>query len=333
MLPMLTVSGVPGLLYLNGRFCGETGAASMPLSPDGVQYLELRPFDAAAKGAVLRLRVQGGRLVEGVSGDVYAVQWPSGWIAMELKEESGAAREMAQPPRLLSSIQMPGGQYLLVDEGGVASFGRDANEAIFLPVDDILDGALRALPYPGLCVAEGRTRSGQYAAILRANDKPEIIQFAAGSVAQIDALGMLTSIEPLGDLVGHAAVRTFTPSPQGDYTETNRDMTWRDGAPNWPASAEDTARAWLEAVQIGAREEAAGYLLSPARQAAYEQAVGPFSAVTALPTVGASGIRLGVLQMTAENLAAVREIVFSVAQGLSEQGAFKIENISEGICD
>ena len=37
MLPMLTVTGVPGIVYLNGIFCGETGEAALPVGMRGVQ--------------------------------------------------------------------------------------------------------------------------------------------------------------------------------------------------------------------------------------------------------------------------------------------------------
>lgn len=331
MLPMLTVTGVPGLLYLNGRLCGETGASAMPLSPDGVQYLELRPFDLEERGAVLRLRVEDGRLVEGVTGDVFAVQWPSGWIAMELKSAMGAQDAMATSPRLLSQLAMPGGQYLLVDEGGHASFGRDSVEAIFLPVEDIVDGTLRALPYAGLCLAEGSTTRGQFAAVLRAEDAPALLVVAQGSSVQVDGQGVMTSVEPLEDVVGHAILRTLAPDATGAFRETSRDIAWRDGMPRWPMSPQDTAKAWLEALLLGASEEAMGYLLQPSQQQQFMQVVGTFASVTQLPEDGDEGIRLGILQMEGENLATVREIRFTTVRMQGSQGEYKIESVWEGV--
>lgn len=335
MLPMLTVTGVPGLLYLNGRLCGETGMAAMPLSPDGVQYLELRPFDCGARGAVLRLRIERGVLREGLTGDVYAVQWPGGFIAMEMRGAPGGSGTDARdvPPRLLSSIAMPGGVYLLVDEGGVPSFGRDSREALFLPVEGITDGRVQMLPYPGLCAAEGSAAGCQYAAVLRADGAPEIVCFAKGSSARVDGQGVIHCVEPLGDFVRHTSVRTIAPDAYGDYREVSRELSFEEGAPRWPASPEDTARAWLEALLLGAHEEAAGYLLNPMELPRFQQTVGAYDAVAALPERGASGVRLGVLAVTGENLAIVREIVFTAVPRESAQGSYKIESVSEGICD
>ena len=93
MLPMLTVSGAPGIVYLNGIFCGETGQAALPVNARGVQYLELRPFDAEVPPAVLRLTFEDGRLTGGAAGDAFAVQWPDGRVEIELREWADEARE------------------------------------------------------------------------------------------------------------------------------------------------------------------------------------------------------------------------------------------------
>ena len=99
MLPMLTVTGAPGIVYLNGIFCGETGAAALPMGMRGVQYLELRPFDPDTPAAALRLTFEDGRLTGGVTGNAFAVQWPDGRVELELR---ASARE-AEAPRLLAS--------------------------------------------------------------------------------------------------------------------------------------------------------------------------------------------------------------------------------------
>lgn len=328
MLPMLTVSGGPGLVYLNGRLCGETGVAAMPLAPDGVQYLELKPFDPNAPGAVLRLTLAGGRLVEGVTGDVYAVQWPGGWIAMELR---GQWRDTPGEPRLISRLEMPGGQYLLVDEGGAASFGRDAEEAVFLPVEGVLGGTLRPHFFKGVCVAEGDCAGGSYVAVLRAEDAPEIIQCVSGASAHIDAQGVLHCTESMGDLVGHAERSVWTPDAQGNYVLRSRDPCWLEEGPRWPKSRADTARAFLDALCIGAWTEAAGYLSRADVMSRIDQVVGEFDAVIALPPDGAEGIRWGVLSLNAPNLASVRRLDFTFVEQPDAQGKWKIDFISEGI--
>ncbi|MDR0897312.1 MAG: hypothetical protein LBN04_05590 [Oscillospiraceae bacterium] len=327
MLPMLTLSGAAGLVYLNGRFCGETGAAAIPLARDGVQYLELRPFDPAQRGAVLKLKFEGGRLVAGAAGDAFAVQWPGGWVAMELRGDPGALEEEA--PVLLSQIQMPGGQYLLVSEGGVPSFGRSAEEAVFLPVDGVEEASLRALPYPGLCVAEGVAQGGAFAAVLRADGAPELLQHAQGASVRLDGQGALYCTETAGDLVGHATECVYVPDAQGRYALRSRDAAWADGEPHWPHGARETALAWLEALRYGAQSEAMGYVLRPIEAERLAQVAGDFASITELPPDGGEDTCWGVIRMDSPNMATVRRLSFTMARQPSAQGDWKIAEVAE----
>ena len=327
MLPMLTVSGAPGLVYLNGRLCGETGAAAMPLALDGVQYLELRPFDVDRRGAVLRLNMSGGHLTGGVVGEMFAVQWPDGWIALEMRDGEGMG---SVSPTLLAEIDMAGGHYLLVDEGGVPSFGRDAGEALFLPVTGATSVSLRPLPYAGLCVAEGACADGRFVAVMRAEDTPEMASCATGPSARIDSQSVISNVEVADDLVGHASICVFAPDAYGNYSLRSREPAWRDGGPNWPGTPGDTARAWLEAVRYGVREEAAGYLARPPMQQQWEQAVGVFDTVTELPQDGSEGVRWGVLRMEGTNMASVSRLSFVMARQVDHQGEWKIESMIVG---
>lgn len=333
MLPMLTVTGTPGLVYLNGRFCGETGAAALPLAREGVQYLELRPFAPDAQGAVLRLKVAGGKLVEGVQGDAFAVQWPGGWIALELRGKDSGADLPEAEPSLLSSLAMPDGHYLFVNEGGVPSFGRDAEEAVFLPLEAVLEGSLRPLDLPGLCAAEGDCAEGRFAAILRAQGRPEILHCAAGLTAQVDGMGTLRCVQGTGDTVGHATLSVWAPNGQGQVALCSREAVWQFGAPRWPQTPQETAKAWLEALHFGAGDEATGYLLLPEHAQRFIRIAGAFDTVVDLPPDGGEGIRQGVAQLEGENLLSVRQLDFTLARQASVQGNWKIESISEGLCD
>jgi len=325
---MLTVSGGPGLVYLNGRLCGETGIAAMPLAPDGVQYLELKPFDPKSTGAVLRLSLTDGKLVSGVTGDVFAVQWPGGWIALELRGENCA--HYAQP-RLLTSLDMPGGKYLLVDEGGSLSFGRNEEESIYLPVEDVHSGFMRPHFFPGLCVAEGAAANGNYIAILKASDEPELCSFVIGEDAVIDAQGILHATEPVGDYVGHALATVYAPDARGNYALASREPTWLYGEPRWPQTESDTKRAFLEALTINAWSEAAGYLQRPADLEGFEMIIGAFDSITALPPSSGEGVEWGVLKMDGQNLASVRKVGFTMSYRPSKQGNWKIDSIAEDL--
>ncbi len=332
MLPILTVSGTPGLVYLNGRFCGETGAAALPITPDGTQYLEMRPFDPGARGAVLRLTMENGRLTSALPSDVFGVEWPGGWIALEMRGSAPGVDETYEP-ELLAQLDMPGGRYLLVQEGSSASFGRDADESIPLPAYGIAGAVLRPLPYAGLCIAEGSCAGGRFAAVFRAQDAPELVEAAIGVSARVDGQGIIEVLEAEGDLVGHGTMRTIAPDAQGRYSPRSEETVWADGGPRWPQSPLDTARAWLEALRLGLQDEAAGYLLRPERAVSVSNTAGVFDSVADLPADGKGGVRLGVLSMEGPNLARVKALSFSIAQQPGPQGPFKIEAVEEVPCD
>ncbi len=331
MLPMLTVTGAPGLLYLNGRLCGETGAAAMPIARDGVQYLELRPFDCATRGAVLRLHMENGLLTAGPAGNVYSVQWPNGWIALEIRADAPTDGGEAEP-RLLAQVSMPGGQYLLVGEGDAIRFGRDAAESVTLPIQGAANAsgaAIRPLPYPGLCAAEGACAAGRFAAVLRAEGEPEVVACGAGTSARIDAQGALHAVVPEDDIVGHAVASVFAPDAQGQYALISREAVWRDGAPRWPASRQETARAFLEAVRLGAADEAAGYLSRPEQANEIARRAGAFDAIVALPPDGADNPDIGVMRVDGPNSATVHRLTFTFTRRRTEQGEWKIDTVSE----
>jgi hypothetical protein len=81
-------------LYLNGAFCGALEAPqSFPLTLGACVYLDFKPFAATPGDVTLamaaELRLQGDRLIQAPAW-VYALQWPDGWISLELR-----------PPRLI----------------------------------------------------------------------------------------------------------------------------------------------------------------------------------------------------------------------------------------
>ena len=328
MLPMLTVSGGPGLVYLNGRLCGETGAAAMPLAPDGVQYLELKPFDARAQGAILRLRLENGRLMEGVTGDVFAIQWPGGWIAMEMR---GAASKPAREPELLTTIEMQGGRYLLVQEGEQISFGRNAEEAVILPVEGAVDGNMRPHFMQGLCIAEGTCEEGRYLAVLRGEKEPEVVHCMTGARVGMDAQGHIHVTESVGDIVGHAMQYVWRCDAKGHYTQTEKEPAWLAGEPTWPISQRDTAKAFLEAIQLGAYTEATGYMAHPYMAEQMDGILSAFDAVIALPEDGSAETSWGLLNMSAPNVGLVRKISFTFIERADAQGRWKIQSMREDV--
>lgn len=322
MLPMLAVSGAAGIVYLNGIFCGETEQCVLPVSPHGVQYLEVRPFDAAVPGAALRLRFEDGRLVGGITGNAFAVQWPDGRIELELR----APAPEAAAPRLLASA----GEYLLVAEQNAASFGRTADEAVFLPVAFPETAALRALPSPGLYAAEGVCRDGQFAAVLSAQGAPKLLACACGSSAGVESDGTLRALEPVGDFAGHAFLCAYAPGEEGAWRRVSRQPAWEPGAPRAPQTPEETARAFLEALSLGLTGEAVRYVQSPADMQRFAQAADAYDSVVPLAPDGSGETAVGVLRADSEHVAAVRRLVYSARRDAA--GQWKLTSLEEKSC-
>ena len=322
MLPMLTVSGAPGIVYLNGIFCGETGQAALPVNARGVQYLELRPFDAEVPPAVLRLTFEDGRLTGGAAGDAFAVQWPDGRVEIELRAPAAAAA----PPRLLAGA----GEYLLVAEENVATFGRSAGEAVFLPVAFPETASLRALAAPGLYAAEGVCRDGRCAAGWGAQGAPKILACCCGVTAEVDVGGTLRALEPVGDFAGHAFLCAYAPGAEGAWRRVSRELSWEPGAPHTPQTPEETARAFLEATLLGLGGEAARYVKNPADAQRFAQAAGAYDAVVTLPPDGTGETAVGVLRAESEHIAAVRRLAYSARRDMT--GQWKLEAMEEKSC-
>lgn len=329
MLPMLNVTGTPGVVYLNGMFCGETGAAALPLRGQGVQYLEVRPFSPSGTQAVLRLEIADGQLAGGVTGQAFAVQWPDGRIELELRGDE-TLQTASAPPQLLARLPSDMGEYLFVAEEGVASFGRDAQEAVFLPVASPGDAQLRPLAIPGLCAVTGSCRDGRYAAVLRAQGAPELLACGCGLTAEVDAGGALRCLESVGDFAGHAYLCAYAPTAQGVYRRVSREAAWENGAPRQPRTPEETARAFLEALLNGSAEEAASYLWQPAGAPRLAAAAGAYDAVVSLAPDGSGETALGALRTVNDNIARVRRLVYTARQDAT--GAFKLATLEEKPC-
>ena len=113
MHPVLLIqSGTPGVLFVNGQFCGpmEDCGQAFPCGRDAEIYVQLFPFGRGApltaglelrRGEIRRLYPQE---------NAYALLWPEGIIQLELRtgeEAAGEPREeAAQPGVLLRCMRM-----------------------------------------------------------------------------------------------------------------------------------------------------------------------------------------------------------------------------------
>jgi len=285
MHPMLTVQAPAGLLYLNGRFCGETGGSGLPLTRDGVVYLEYRPLAARSEGVAMRLDLKSGMVAGGLIEGAYAVQWPGGLIELELRGEG-----LSSEPTLHAHLDTPKGRLILVEQDGLLSLGFGPEDATVVPVDGpVTHVALRAQPHPSmpLVAVSGQGSQGPFTTVFLLEHPPQLLQCVQGRPVEWAPDGTL---------------RTTRPTPA------------------------DAARSWLEAVQTGAHEEAAQFLVQPALQSRLEAEVGNFDQVVPLqPSLpGLAPVSWGLLSLVQPQIAQVRALGF-ILRPVEE--AWRIEKI------
>lgn len=80
-------SRTPGLLHINGFFCGplENEAQAYPLGQNVEIYIQFFPYGRGAQTLSVAMRVEAGRIVRLDPRDAaYALLWPDGIIQLEL---------------------------------------------------------------------------------------------------------------------------------------------------------------------------------------------------------------------------------------------------------
>lgn len=194
MHPMLTVQAPAGLLYLNGRFCGETGGSGIPLTRDGVVYLEYRPLAKRGDGMAMRLDLKAGQVSGGLVEGAYAVQWPGGLIELELRGE-----EHFGEPVLHAQLETPKGRLLLIEQDSVLSLGFGPADETVLPVDGpIVQAALRTQPHPSmpLIAVSGQGSQGPFTAVFMLDHPPQLLQCVQGRPVEWAPDGTLRTTRP-----------------------------------------------------------------------------------------------------------------------------------------
>lgn len=292
MAMLLIQSNTPGLLTLNGQFCGRVDDSphTYLTHRDDRGYLAFMPYNDAYLPLVREIHLQDDQLSPPDEG-LYALQWPESVCQLELRP----APRFAVPAQ--ASSPLPDG----------------AQDVQKRPV---LDGFTLLAYHLGhsecVCLCDA---SLQPVATLRARrftwDTPEILQ----------------AFEDAEDFVGHASLCSYRLTPAG-FTVLARQNVWANGAPRWPSTPLQTLRAYLEALHIGANAEAAHYLSSPDRHSALD----PFDRVVDLrfPLTHAPErlpLALGVLTVVSPTLARVQAVCARTRAASHAQGAYKIEEL------
>lgn len=290
MAMLLIQSNTPGLLTLNGQFCGrvDDSPQSYLTHHSDRGYLFFTPFDDTRPSLTREIRIRDDQLLPPDEG-IYALQWPEGVCQLELRP-SQRPGDTAPAPGALPADALDVQKRPVFDGCTLLTFRTGSGECARL-----YDAA-------GLSIASLDARRLTW-------DTPEIVQ----------------AFEEAKDFVGHASLCSYRLTPAG-FTALTRQNIWSAGAPRWPTTPMQTLRAYLEALCIGANAEAAHYLSAPDRHTALE----PFDRVIDLrfPLTHAPEqlpLALGILTVLSPTLARVQAVCARTHAVSHAQGTHKIE--------
>lgn len=252
MQPTLIISAsVSGILYLNGCFAGEIDPDAplvRPVGGRGALYLDFRPFTNDNLSMTRRLVFSGGApLAESVENaeNLNLILWPNAVTELELTPDRRTFFPM--------HFQLAGHSFTLNPEKPELSC--DGRRLTSLP-----EGALQPEYRPLSTGAAfiGDCTNGKYLfttdAALQARTG-----FLLARQLDIESDERIRAVTALDDLVGHATLETWRLTPNG-LMLLSSEPAWANGAPRWPVTPAETARAAVEAALAGLDAEAEGYL-------------------------------------------------------------------------
>ena len=319
MQPTLVLSAPhPGVVYIDGRFAGEISGDRPLLRPVGSQgpvYLEYRPLSNDCRAMARRLVFSGGEPMAesaGAAENLNIILWPGNVVEIEFsprREREGDARtRLAGHSFLLEEADMR----LYCDGRFLATLPEGAQ----LPEYRAAEGG---------AMLTGRWEGGFY---LLATDGEFQRQtgFLRARNLEFEADGRIRVVATPPDLVGHATLEIWRLTPEG-LMLVSSEPAWAHGAPRWPRTPEETARAAVEAAILGLDAEAEGYLAPALRARAPLRNLRErcdlcvemkYAPPQARPCVG-------LLTLEGEALARVRPLYFRAAPSGGPQGPYQIE--------
>ena len=313
-------SRAAGMLRLNGRFVGEIAAhrpLCLPVAPTGTLYMEFEPLLPGYLPLARRCALSGGAPVAASladAGGVYCLTWPGGVIEMELVPAGSA-------PRL--SVLGDAPCALWPGDGARLTLG---DIDVRLPEDADIPELLRAGPAPVLL---GSTRSGgQYLAVLAPDGSGQTGLIEARRIPPGED-GLFDVLFDPEDTVGHALLEQWRADATG-LTRLSRQTVWVEGAPRWPATAEQTAIAAVEAALLRLHAEAEGYL-SPALAETLrpEALVESFSLCVPMRHLPPdSRPCVGLVRLENPRLARVQPLFYEAEPAASTQGPWRLTRLA-----
>jgi len=334
VFPMLMVQcAQPGLLYVNGWFCGElTEPYMLPVRPDGRVYVEFRALTGQAFPLAAALAFSNGLLSPPLPATVYAVQWPDRVTGLELRPVPVPGADAPREP--LSSVTL--GKVRLFHQriGGEEAICTRGEPLFAVPAGT---HGLRALLLPeGGALLLGEHPGGASAWLLDTEDpeRPALADRIQGQRLALEEGGVLRALSHADDAAGHAHLTVYRPQ-DGRLAAQSREHAWMPGAPRWPQTGPESLRAYLDALRVGADREAAAYLAPGAADLLADAPLPAFHAVVELPRPllappEGHPLALGLLEAQGSNLGVVRAVCARAVPKEHAQGKFLLESVVLG---
>lgn len=264
--PVLYISpDTAGLIYINGHLAGECGPDSplvTPAPPQGMLYMELRPFSDGFAPMTRRMAFSGGHVAGSAAPDgMYIVEWPGSVIDVQLSPERvgdlcGALRLSAGGCDIYVSPQRPA--TACVVRGARLMTSRMPNAV----------SEARALETPdGRIMLIGRCAGGEFAQVLDAEGGAVALNVEGRAISPAGHGGVQV-IRALNDEAGHELRELWRPEGRGYVCEVQGVRI--AGERSAPVSAESAALRLGQALLLGQEAEARA-LLTPGAQARLRQ--------------------------------------------------------------
>jgi len=316
---VITAPG-PGLIYINGHFAGEAGPdlpLMRPIAPTGAVYIEYHPLMSAYRGLARRLVFSGGVPLPSSAGEAEEMQivlWPCGATEIELMPPE------SDPPSPV--VFEAGGRSFVIDGKGRLTWADRV-------LAQLPEGAQIPRYHLMRCgaVLTGACRDGMY--LLSGDAQFETVNgFLTARQLETEPDGRIRAVIHRDDLVGHASLESWRLEEEG-LRMVAAEPAWAQGAPRWPQTGAETARAAVEAQMEGLTAEAEGYLSPALRQS------NPLAALAercdlitemkyALP---AGRPCLAMLRLEDDGLARAEPLYYRVSASGGPQGPYQIEQL------
>lgn len=316
---IICTARTPGMIYLNGRFAGETTPARpliAPVSPAGALYLEYRPLSGTAPALARRVVLSGGAPLADSLTDASGLQcvaWPGGALEIEF-----TPAQTALEPAFIDGVP------------ATIRRGEDTSLLLNGMTVPLPEGAQppRLIRQNGAALLLGEVDGGgQYLAALTPDMTALLGTLAAEAIEPAD--GLISAVVDLGDSVGHGRLEQWLVEPSG-LRRVSSESAWSHGAPHWPDSAEGAMIAAVEAMLAGLPGECALYL-SPALASEAPLANVPDACDLCVPmkyAVPDARPSVGLLRAENAHFATVRPLFYRAEPVAGPQGPWQITALS-----